>query len=184
MGWRSGPRSRGSRPSRSARSRTPTARRRTSSHKDADVTVMLFTKQKVVANFAFRAGELTDKRIDEVVKAVPQTVREEVVLGSALRRCPVSSLNEPDPLCSSGSRSAAGCPSRPANFASAGRAAPSPFAATIGVPHIDAETDHDAIFAIGLLPGAGPRLNSNSCGGSAAAGSRSGSARRAWARTA
>src|SRR5687768_1499425 len=27
-------------------------------HKDADVTVMLFVKEKVVANFAFRAGEL------------------------------------------------------------------------------------------------------------------------------
>src|SRR5882762_535801 len=26
-------------------------------HKDADVTVLLFVKQKVVANFAFRAGE-------------------------------------------------------------------------------------------------------------------------------
>lgn len=41
-------------------------------HKDADVTVLLFTKQKVVANFAFRAGELTDKKIDEIAKAVPQ----------------------------------------------------------------------------------------------------------------
>jgi hypothetical protein len=41
-------------------------------HKDADVTVMLFTKQKVVANFAFRAGELTDKAADEVMKAVPK----------------------------------------------------------------------------------------------------------------
>lgn len=41
-------------------------------NKDADVTVMLFTKQKVVANFAFRAGELDDKAIDAVVKAVPQ----------------------------------------------------------------------------------------------------------------
>ena len=40
-------------------------------HKDADVTVLLFTKQKVIANYAFRAGELTDKRIDEVVKVVP-----------------------------------------------------------------------------------------------------------------
>jgi len=40
-------------------------------HKDADVTVLLFTKQKVIANFAFRAGELTDKCIDEVVKTVP-----------------------------------------------------------------------------------------------------------------
>jgi hypothetical protein len=41
-------------------------------HKDADVTVILFTKQKVVANFAFRAGELDDKAIENVLKAVPQ----------------------------------------------------------------------------------------------------------------
>jgi hypothetical protein len=40
-------------------------------HKDADVTVLLFTQQKVIANYAFRAGELTDNRIDEVVKTVP-----------------------------------------------------------------------------------------------------------------
>lgn len=40
-------------------------------HKDADVTVLLFAKQKVIANYAFRAGELTDKRIDEVVKTLP-----------------------------------------------------------------------------------------------------------------
>ena len=40
-------------------------------HKDADVTVLLFTKQKVIANYAFRAGELTDKHIDEILKAVP-----------------------------------------------------------------------------------------------------------------
>lgn len=40
--------------------------------KDADVTVLLFVKQKVVANFAFRAGELDDKKIDEVLKAAPQ----------------------------------------------------------------------------------------------------------------
>ena len=40
-------------------------------HKDADVTVLLFTQQKVIANFAFRAGELTDKRIEEVAKTVP-----------------------------------------------------------------------------------------------------------------
>jgi hypothetical protein len=41
-------------------------------HKDADVTVILFTKQKVVANFAFRAGELDDKAIEKVMKAAPQ----------------------------------------------------------------------------------------------------------------
>ncbi len=41
-------------------------------NKDADVTILLFTKQKVVANFAFRSGEINDKSIDEVLKAVPQ----------------------------------------------------------------------------------------------------------------
>lgn len=41
-------------------------------HKDADVTVLLFNRQKVVANFAFRAGELTEKKMDEIVKAIPQ----------------------------------------------------------------------------------------------------------------
>ena len=40
-------------------------------HTDADVTVLLFVKQKVVANFAFRAGELDDKAIDAVTKAMP-----------------------------------------------------------------------------------------------------------------
>src|SRR5262249_57243954 len=41
-------------------------------NRDADVTVLIFTKQKVVANFAFSAGALTDKQIDVVLKAVPQ----------------------------------------------------------------------------------------------------------------
>ncbi|MBX9582864.1 MAG: hypothetical protein K2X87_21360 [Gemmataceae bacterium] len=41
-------------------------------HPDADVTVMLFVKEKVVANFAFRAGELDDKAVDAVLKAVPK----------------------------------------------------------------------------------------------------------------
>ncbi len=40
-------------------------------HRDADVTVLLFVKQKVVANFSFRAGELDDKRIEAVRLAVP-----------------------------------------------------------------------------------------------------------------
>ena len=39
--------------------------------KDADVTVMLFVKERVVANFAFRPGELDDKAVAEVVKSVP-----------------------------------------------------------------------------------------------------------------
>jgi hypothetical protein len=40
-------------------------------HKDADVTVILFTKQKVIANFAFRTGELDDRAIEKVLKAMP-----------------------------------------------------------------------------------------------------------------
>ena len=41
-------------------------------HADADVTIILFAKQKVLATFAYRAGELDDKAIDKVMKAVPQ----------------------------------------------------------------------------------------------------------------
>ena len=42
--------------------------------KDADVTVLLYVKQKVVGNFAFRAGELTDAKADEVLKELPKVV--------------------------------------------------------------------------------------------------------------
>lgn len=38
---------------------------------DADVTVLLFVKKKVVANFAFRADELSDDAIRAVVKELP-----------------------------------------------------------------------------------------------------------------
>ncbi len=44
--------------------------------RDADVTVLLAVKQKVVANFAFRAGELNDERAAEVMKALPQIIGE------------------------------------------------------------------------------------------------------------
>jgi hypothetical protein len=44
-------------------------------HKDADVTVLLCVNQKVQRNFAFRAGELTNDRIDEIIKEVPDLVR-------------------------------------------------------------------------------------------------------------
>ena len=40
--------------------------------RDADVTVLLFVKQKVVKNFAFRAGELDDKKAAAVLKSVPE----------------------------------------------------------------------------------------------------------------
>jgi hypothetical protein len=42
--------------------------------RDADVTVLLSVKQKVVANFAFRAGELNDAAIAEIVRTVPRIV--------------------------------------------------------------------------------------------------------------
>jgi hypothetical protein len=43
---------------------------------DADVTVLLFVKQKIVANFAFRAGELTDDKIADVMRVMPLIVAE------------------------------------------------------------------------------------------------------------
>src|SRR4051812_15423244 len=39
-------------------------------HKDADVTVVLFVKQKAVANYAYKAGELTDAKTAEIVSAL------------------------------------------------------------------------------------------------------------------
>ena len=40
--------------------------------RDADVTILLSTRQRVVANFAFRAGELNEERVREVLRALPQ----------------------------------------------------------------------------------------------------------------
>lgn len=37
-------------------------------HRDADVTVLLAVKQKVVVNTAFRAGELSEARVAEVLR--------------------------------------------------------------------------------------------------------------------
>ena len=42
--------------------------------READVTVLLFVKRKVVANFAFRAGELTDEATAEIMKAFPRII--------------------------------------------------------------------------------------------------------------
>jgi hypothetical protein len=44
--------------------------------KEADVTVLLSVKQKVVANFAFRAGELSDAAIVDIVKTIPKIIPE------------------------------------------------------------------------------------------------------------
>jgi hypothetical protein len=40
--------------------------------READVTVLLFVKQKIVANFAFRTGELTDDQIGAIRRALPR----------------------------------------------------------------------------------------------------------------
>jgi hypothetical protein len=42
---------------------------------EADVTILLFVRQRVVANFAFRPGELTDATAAEVLKALPRIVQ-------------------------------------------------------------------------------------------------------------
>lgn len=39
---------------------------------DADITVLLFVKRKVLANFAFRPGELTEAKLTEVSQALPR----------------------------------------------------------------------------------------------------------------
>lgn len=43
-------------------------------HKEADVTVILSVKKNVVANFAFRNGELNDTAIAEIAKSIPRIV--------------------------------------------------------------------------------------------------------------
>ena len=42
--------------------------------KDADVTVVLYNKRNVKANFAFRKGELNDAAVEKVVSAVSKIV--------------------------------------------------------------------------------------------------------------
>jgi hypothetical protein len=44
--------------------------------KDADVTVLLYVKRKVVSNFAFRADEFTDAKADDVLKALPKLLEK------------------------------------------------------------------------------------------------------------
>ncbi len=40
--------------------------------RDADVTILMFAKQQVVVNFAYRDGELTEERVKEVMSALPK----------------------------------------------------------------------------------------------------------------
>lgn len=43
---------------------------------DADVTVVLYTKRTVKANYSFKKGELTNKAIEQIVAAVPKILPE------------------------------------------------------------------------------------------------------------
>ncbi|MBI3407787.1 MAG: hypothetical protein HY040_05450 [Planctomycetes bacterium] len=40
--------------------------------READVTILLSVKQRVVANYAYRAGELNDAAIADILKALPR----------------------------------------------------------------------------------------------------------------
>jgi hypothetical protein len=44
--------------------------------KDADVTVLLYTKQKVKVNHAYKKGELTGREITRIVSELPQILPE------------------------------------------------------------------------------------------------------------
>jgi hypothetical protein len=44
--------------------------------KDADVTVVLYNRRVVKANYAFKKGELTSKDVDKVLKSVPKILPE------------------------------------------------------------------------------------------------------------
>jgi hypothetical protein len=43
--------------------------------KEAEVTVVLYNRRKVEANFAYRKGELNDKAIDQIVKDLGKIVK-------------------------------------------------------------------------------------------------------------
>jgi len=45
--------------------------------KDADVTVVLYTKQKVKVNYAFKKDQLTDKDINRIVSEVSKILPED-----------------------------------------------------------------------------------------------------------
>jgi hypothetical protein len=45
--------------------------------KDADVTVVLYTKQKVKANYAFKKGEMKAEDIDKIVSEVSKILPED-----------------------------------------------------------------------------------------------------------
>ncbi len=46
-------------------------------NKDAEVTVMLYNKGKVVSNFAFKAGEMKEKDVKAIVAQIPKILPDE-----------------------------------------------------------------------------------------------------------
>ena len=44
--------------------------------KDADVTVVLYTKRNVKSNHAFKKGELKEKDVEEIIKEIPKILPE------------------------------------------------------------------------------------------------------------
>ncbi|MBI1913251.1 MAG: hypothetical protein HYS12_00610 [Planctomycetes bacterium] len=45
--------------------------------KDADVTVVLYTKRTVKANYAFKKGELKEKDVQTILKSVPKILPDD-----------------------------------------------------------------------------------------------------------
>src|SRR5438105_12654506 len=43
--------------------------------KEADVTVVLYNKRKVEANYAFKKGELTSQKIDQIIGDLPKILK-------------------------------------------------------------------------------------------------------------
>ena len=44
--------------------------------KEADVTVVLYNKRKIMANFAFKKGDLKDKNIEEIIDSLKEILPE------------------------------------------------------------------------------------------------------------
>lgn len=44
--------------------------------KDADVTVLLYTKQKVTVNHAYKKGELTEREVNRILSELPKILPE------------------------------------------------------------------------------------------------------------
>jgi hypothetical protein len=66
-------------------------------HKDAAVTVLLYTKGKVVSNFAFKAGELQDKQVKTIVADLVKILPKEEEL-KALREAAERSKKQEESL--------------------------------------------------------------------------------------